>query len=77
MERGREQPSAPASGRQSAPNRGVADAPAPSVTSAKCVSCAAQNAALVALPLTLQVVGVERLATSGFADAGSSAIGFD
>jgi hypothetical protein len=26
---------------------------------------------------SLQVVGVERLATSGFADAGSSAIGFD
>jgi hypothetical protein len=47
------------------------------VTPAKCVSCAAQNAALVALPLGLQVVGVERLATSGFADAGSSAIGFD
>lgn len=69
---GREQPSGPASGRQSAPNRGVTHAPAPSVTSAKCVSCAAQNAALAALPLSLQVVGVERLATSGFADAGSS-----
>ena len=37
---GREQPSGPASGRQSAPNRGVAHAPAPSVTPAKCVSCA-------------------------------------
>jgi hypothetical protein len=69
---GREQPSGPASGWQSAPNRGVAHAPAPSVTAAKCVSCAAQNAALVALPLSLQVVGVDGLATAGFADAGSS-----
>jgi len=32
------------------------------VTPAKCVSCAAQNAALVDLPLSLQVVGVEKLA---------------
>ena len=44
---GREQPSGPASGRQSARNRGVAHAPVPPVTPAKCVSCAAQNAALV------------------------------
>jgi hypothetical protein len=53
---GREQPSGPASGRQWVRNRGVAHAPAPSVTPAKCVSCAAQNAALVVLPLNLQVV---------------------
>ena len=44
---------------------------------AKCVSCAAQNAALVVLPLSLQVVGVERLARKAFADTGSSTIGFD
>ena len=74
---GREQPSGPASGRQSAQNRGVAHAPAPSVTSAKCVSCAAQNAALVVLPLSLQLVGVERLARGALADTGSSTIGFD
>ena len=42
---------------------GVADAPALSVTSAKCVWCAAQNAALVVLPLNLQLVAVERVAT--------------
>ena len=47
------------------------------MTPAKCVSCAAQNAALVVLPLSLQVVGVERLATAAIADAGSSRIGFD
>ena len=58
---GREQPSGPASGRQRVQNRGVAHAPALSATPAKCVSCAAQNAALVVLPLSLQVVGVERL----------------
>ena len=58
-------------------NRGVAHAPAPSVTPAKCVSCAAQNAALVVLPLSLQVVGVERLAREALADTGSSTIGFD
>jgi hypothetical protein len=44
---GREQPSGPASGRQWVQNRGVAHAPAASVTPAKCVSCAAQNVALV------------------------------
>jgi hypothetical protein len=47
------------------------------VTAAKCVSCAAQNAALVDLPVSLQVVDVERLATAAYADAGSSSIGFD
>ena len=47
---GREQPSGPASGRQWVQNRGVAHAPTPSVTPAKCVSCAAKNAALVVLP---------------------------
>ena len=74
---GREQPSGPASGRTGPQNRGVAHAPAPSVTPAKCVSCAAQNAALVVLPLSLQVVGVERLAREALADTGSSTIGFD
>ena len=60
-------------------NRGVAHAPAASVTPAKWVSCAAQNAALVVppLPLTLQVVGEERLAREALADTGRSTIGFD
>ena len=49
---GREQPSGAASGRQRPKSRGVAHAPAPSLTPAKCVSCAAQNAALVVLPLS-------------------------
>ena len=74
---GREQPSGPASGRQSAPNRGVAHAPALSATSAKCVSCAAQNAPLVVLSLNLQVVGVERLARATLIDTGPSTTGFD
>ena len=43
--RGREQPFGPASGRQSAQNRGVAHAPAPSVTPAKCVSCGTERRA--------------------------------
>ena len=47
---GREQPSGPPSGRDTAQNRGVAHAPAPSVTPAKCVSCAAQDAALCGPP---------------------------
>jgi hypothetical protein len=42
------------------------------VTAAKCVSCAAQNAALVVLPLNLQVVSVERLAREDFANTASS-----
>jgi hypothetical protein len=46
------------------------------VTPAKCVSCAAQNAALVDLPLSLQVVRVEKLAREALADTGSSIIGF-
>jgi hypothetical protein len=74
---GREQPSGPASGRHGPLNRGVAHAPALSVTPAKCVSCAAQNAALVVLPLRVQVVGMERLAREALADTGSSIIGFD
>ena len=74
---GREQPSGPASGRQSAPNRGVAHAPAPSVTSPKCVPCAAQNAALVVLPLSSQVVSVERLARGALAATGLSTTDFD
>ena len=74
---GREQPSGPASGRQWVQNRGVAHAPAPSVTLAKCVSCAAQNAALVVPRLSLQVVGVERLAKAAIAVTGLSGIGFD
>ena len=41
------------------------------------IRAAARNAALVVLPLSLQVVRLERLATSGFAATGSSAIGFD
>jgi hypothetical protein len=44
---GREQPPGPSSGQDKRQNWGVAHAPAPSVTSAKCVSRAAQNAALV------------------------------
>ena len=56
---------------------GVAHAPAPSVTPAKCVSCAAQNAAPVVLPLSLQVVGVERLAREAVTDTDSSTAGFD
>jgi hypothetical protein len=74
---GREQPSGRASGRQWVQNRGVVHAPAPSVTPAKYVSCAAKAPALVVLPFSLQVVGVERLATAAFADTGSSTIGFD
>jgi hypothetical protein len=74
---GREQPSGPASGRQWVRNRGVAHAPAPSVTPAKCVSCAAQNAALVVLPLNLQVVGVQRLAREALADTGLATADFD
>ncbi len=74
---GREQPSGPASGRQWAQNRGVAHAPAPSVTPAKCVSCAAQNAALVVLPLNLHVVGMERLAREALTDTGPSTTGFN
>ena len=68
---GREQPSGPASGREAAKNRGVAHAPAPSATLAKCVSRAAQNAALLVLPFSLQVVGVKRLAREALADTGS------
>jgi hypothetical protein len=68
---GREQPSGPTSGRHEAKNRGVAHAPVLSVTLAKCVSCAAQNAALGVLLLGLQVVGIDRLAKAGFADIGS------
>ena len=41
---------------------GVAHAPAPSVPPAKCVSCAAQNAALDVLPLNLSDRGFGRLA---------------
>jgi hypothetical protein len=51
--------------------------PAPSVTPAKCVSCAAQNAALVVLPLNLQVVGVQRLAREALADTGLATADFD
>jgi hypothetical protein len=40
-------------------------------------SCAAQNAALVVLPPSLQVVGVERLVRGALADTGSSTIGFN
>ena len=69
---GREQPSGPASGRQRPQNRGVAHAPAASVTPAKCVSCAAQNAALVVGALSLQVVDVDRLAREALTDTGSS-----
>jgi hypothetical protein len=47
------------------------------VTPAKCVSCAARNAALVVLPLNLQVVGVERLAGKALTDTGSSTTDFD
>jgi hypothetical protein len=74
---GREQPSGPASGRQSAQNRGVAHAPTPSVTPAKCVSRAAQNAALVVRPLSLQGVGGERLASEALTDIGSSTTALD
>ena len=38
---------------------------------------AAQNAALGVLLLSLQVVGMERLAKAAFADTGSSTIGLD
>jgi hypothetical protein len=41
---------------------------------AKCVSCAAQNAALGVLFLSLQVIGVERLAREALADTGSATI---
>ena len=58
-------------------NRGVAHAPAPSVTPPKWVSCAAQNAALGLPLLSSQVVGVERLARGALADTGSSTIGID
>jgi len=47
------------------------------VAPAKCVSCAAENAALVVPPLSLQVVGEERLAREALADTGLSTIGFD
>ncbi len=63
---GREQPSGTTSGRLSRQTRGVAHAPAPSVTPAKCVSCAAQNAALRVRLLSVQVVSVERLAKAAF-----------
>lgn len=69
---GREQPSREPSGSHRAETGGVAHAPAPSVTLAKWVSCAAQNAALVVLPIGLQVVGVDRLARKAVADTGSS-----
>jgi len=75
--RGVSNPPGPASGRQSAQDRGGAHAPAPSETPAQRVSCAAQNAALVDLPLSLQVVGVERVAREALADTDSSIIGFD
>ena len=74
---GREQPPGPSSGQDKPQNRGVAHAPTPSVTPAKCLSCAAQNAALVVLPLSLQVVGVERLAREALTDTGSSTNGCD
>jgi hypothetical protein len=74
LTKGREQPSGPASGRQSTLNGGLLT---PSVTPAKCISCAAQNAALGALLLSLQVVGVERIAKAAFADTSSSTIGSD
>jgi hypothetical protein len=69
----------PGSGRDSSPVQtgGVAHAPTPSVTPAGCVRCAAQNAALVGLTLTLLIVGVERLATAAFADRSSSSTRFD
>jgi hypothetical protein len=47
------------------------------VTPAKCVSGAAQNAALVVLHLSLQVVGVDRLAREALANSGSLTIDFD
>jgi hypothetical protein len=47
------------------------------VTPAKCVSRAAQNAALGVLLLSLQVVRVEKLAKAAIADTGPSSIGFD
>jgi hypothetical protein len=47
------------------------------VTPAKCVSRAAQNAALIVEALSLQVSGVERLAKAAFPETGSSTIGFD
>lgn len=55
----------------------VAHAPAQSATRSKRVRCAAQSAALVVGALSLQVVGVERLAREALADTGSSIIGFD
>jgi len=77
IDTGREQPPGSTPGQDRPQYRGVAHAPAPSVTPAKCLSCAAQNAALGVRFLSLQLVGVERLATAAFADTGSSTIGFD
>ena len=51
--RGVSNPPGRASGRRAPQNRGVAHAPAPSVTSAKRISCAAQIAAFVVLPSQL------------------------
>ena len=56
---------------------GLLTPPAPSATPANCISCAAQNAARVILPLGFEVVGVERLAREALADTGSSIIGVD
>ena len=74
LKRGREQPPGPASGRQRPQKRGVR--PPPSVTPAKCVSCAAQNAALVVLLRSLQVVSVRDLRETVLPDIGSSTIAF-
>jgi len=52
-------------------------APAQSATRSKCDRCAAENAALVVGPLSLQVVAVERLAREDFVDTASSAVVFD
>ena len=74
---GREQPSGADLGTAVGAEPGGGSRPAPSVTSAKCVSCAAQNAALVLPLLNSQVVGLERLARGALADTGSSTIGSD
>jgi hypothetical protein len=47
------------------------------VTTAKRISCAAQNAALIVGAHSLQVVAVERLAREDFADTAASAVVFD
>ena len=70
-------PPGPASGQDRPKNRGVADAPAPTLTLPKWVRAAAQNAALALLLLSSQVVGVARLARGALADTGSSTIGIN